>query len=60
MTKEEVSEPVEGDTLLGHCVGLSSHQRPIIHPVASAPIPHECGRAPLIEHTYTECLKTSG
>lgn len=42
MTKEEVSEPVEGDTLLGHCVGLSSHQRPIIHPVASAPIPHEC------------------
>lgn len=39
MTKEDVSEPVEGDTVLGH-VGLC--QRPVIHAVASAPIPTEC------------------
>lgn len=41
MTKEDVSEPVEGDTALSSGVGLS-HQRPIIHPVASAPIPTDC------------------
>ncbi|XP_076605735.1 CAP-Gly domain-containing linker protein 4 isoform X3 [Chaetodon auriga] len=39
MTKEDVSEPVEGDTLLGWA---SSHQRPVIHQVASAPMPSDC------------------
>uniref|UniRef100_A0A8C6X014 Si:dkeyp-47f9.4 n=1 Tax=Neogobius melanostomus TaxID=47308 RepID=A0A8C6X014_9GOBI len=41
MTKEDVSEPVEGDTALCSGVGLS-HQRPVIYPVASAPIPSDC------------------
>ncbi|XP_055016158.1 CAP-Gly domain-containing linker protein 4 isoform X1 [Boleophthalmus pectinirostris] len=41
MTKEDVSEPVEGDTVPGSRLGLS-HQRPVVHPVASAPIPSEC------------------
>ncbi|KAM9341699.1 CAP-Gly domain-containing linker protein 4 [Symphorus nematophorus] len=39
MTKEDVSEPVEGDTVLGWA---SSHQRPVIHQVASAPMPSDC------------------
>ncbi|KAK7905239.1 hypothetical protein WMY93_017846 [Mugilogobius chulae] len=38
MTKEHVSEPVEGDTV----PGSQSQQRPVVHPVASAPIPTEC------------------
>ncbi|XP_072313694.1 CAP-Gly domain-containing linker protein 4 isoform X2 [Eucyclogobius newberryi] len=43
MTKEDVSEPVEGDTVPGGRLGLShSQQRPMVHPVASAPIPSEC------------------
>ncbi|XP_030574187.1 CAP-Gly domain-containing linker protein 4 isoform X2 [Archocentrus centrarchus] len=45
MTKEDVSEPVEGDTVLGCCTRLarlSSHQRPVIHQVASAPMPSDC------------------
>lgn len=41
MTKEDVSEPVEGDTALSSGVGLSQ-QRPVIHPVASAPTPSDC------------------
>ncbi|XP_039992669.1 CAP-Gly domain-containing linker protein 4-like isoform X3 [Xiphias gladius] len=41
MTKEDVSEPVEGDTVLGHHTRLSSHQRPVIHQVASAPMPSD-------------------
>lgn len=43
MTKEDVSEPVEGDTVLGCRARLSSHQRPVIHQVASAPMPSDCG-----------------
>ncbi|XP_074548280.1 CAP-Gly domain-containing linker protein 4 [Halichoeres trimaculatus] len=39
MTKEDVSEPVEGDTVLGR---TAPHQRPIIHQVASAPMPSDC------------------
>lgn len=39
MTKEDVSEPVEGDTVQGWA---SSHQRPVIHQVASAPMPSDC------------------
>ncbi|XP_035529600.1 CAP-Gly domain-containing linker protein 4-like isoform X2 [Morone saxatilis] len=39
MTKEDVSEPVEGDTVPGWA---SSHQRPVIHQVASAPMPSDC------------------
>ncbi|KAK5857066.1 hypothetical protein PBY51_010333 [Eleginops maclovinus] len=39
MTKEDVSEPVEGDTLRDWA---SSHQRPVIHQVASAPMPSDC------------------
>ncbi|XP_070776492.1 CAP-Gly domain-containing linker protein 4 isoform X4 [Enoplosus armatus] len=39
MTKEDVSEPAEGDTVLGWA---SSHQRPVIHQVASAPMPSDC------------------
>ncbi|XP_069029075.1 CAP-Gly domain-containing linker protein 4 isoform X4 [Embiotoca jacksoni] len=42
MTKEDVSEPVEGDTVLGCHTRLSSHQRPVIHQVASAPMPSDC------------------
>lgn len=41
MTKEDVSEPLEGNTALSSYVGLS-HQRPVIHPVASAPVPSDC------------------
>ncbi|KAI4803854.1 hypothetical protein KUCAC02_025502 [Chaenocephalus aceratus] len=39
MTKEDVSEPVEGDALWDWA---SSHQRPVIHQVASAPMPSDC------------------
>ncbi|XP_029972974.1 CAP-Gly domain-containing linker protein 4 isoform X2 [Salarias fasciatus] len=42
MTKEDVSEPVEGDAVLGCCARLPSHQRPVIHQVASAPMPSDC------------------
>ncbi|XP_047467675.1 CAP-Gly domain-containing linker protein 4-like isoform X2 [Mugil cephalus] len=42
MTKEDVSEPVEGDTVLGNHTRLSSHQRSVIHQVASAPMPNDC------------------
>ncbi|XP_029350323.1 CAP-Gly domain-containing linker protein 4 isoform X2 [Echeneis naucrates] len=41
MTKEDVSEPVERDTILGCQTTLSSHQRPVIHQVASAPMPSD-------------------
>ena len=50
MTKEDVSEPVEGDTVLGWA---SSHQRPVIHQVASAPMPSDCG-----EHAQTHTFGT--
>lgn len=49
MTKEDVSEPVEGDTVLGCHTRLSSHQRPVIHQVASAPMPSDYGEDP---HTH--------
>ncbi|XP_056283019.1 CAP-Gly domain-containing linker protein 4-like isoform X1 [Pseudoliparis swirei] len=39
MTKEDVPEPVEGDTVLGWA---SSSQRSVIHQVASAPMPSDC------------------
>uniref|UniRef100_A0A674MV20 Si:dkeyp-47f9.4 n=1 Tax=Takifugu rubripes TaxID=31033 RepID=A0A674MV20_TAKRU len=39
MTKEDVSEDVKGDSVLGWS---SSHQRPVIHQVASAPMPSDC------------------
>uniref|UniRef100_UPI003AAC2835 CAP-Gly domain-containing linker protein 4 isoform X1 n=1 Tax=Centroberyx gerrardi TaxID=166262 RepID=UPI003AAC2835 len=48
MTKEDVSEPVEGDAVLGCHSRLSNHQhshgleRPVIHQVASAPMPSDC------------------
>ncbi|XP_054862023.1 CAP-Gly domain-containing linker protein 4 isoform X2 [Amphiprion ocellaris] len=42
MTKEDVSEPAEGDAVLGCRTRLASHQRPVIHQVASAPMPSDC------------------
>ncbi|XP_028994906.1 CAP-Gly domain-containing linker protein 4 isoform X2 [Betta splendens] len=42
MTKEDVSEANEGDIVLGCHIRLSSHQRPVIHQVASAPMPSDC------------------
>ncbi|XP_029316312.1 CAP-Gly domain-containing linker protein 4 isoform X2 [Cottoperca gobio] len=39
MTKEDFSEPVKGDTVLDWA---SSHQRPVIHQVTSAPMPSDC------------------
>ncbi|XP_068195430.1 CAP-Gly domain-containing linker protein 4 isoform X2 [Antennarius striatus] len=39
MTKEEISELSEGDTVLGWA---PSCQRPVIHQVASAPMPSDC------------------
>ncbi|KAF7665297.1 hypothetical protein LDENG_00144620 [Lucifuga dentata] len=45
MTKEDVSEPADGNSVLGHHSRLSSNQqsrglgRPVIHQVASAPMP---------------------
>lgn len=42
MTKEDVSEPAEGDAVLGCHTRLASHQRPVIHQVASAPMPSDC------------------
>ncbi|KAG7510608.1 hypothetical protein JOB18_026502 [Solea senegalensis] len=41
MTKEDVSEAVEVDTVLGYNSRLSSHQRSVIHQVASAPMPSD-------------------
>nr|XP_019940836.1 PREDICTED: CAP-Gly domain-containing linker protein 4 [Paralichthys olivaceus] len=41
MTKEDVSEPVDGETVLGCDTRLSSHQRTVIHLVASAPMPSD-------------------
>ncbi|RVE56970.1 hypothetical protein OJAV_G00211540 [Oryzias javanicus] len=42
MTKEDVSEPPQGDAVLGCFTRLSSHQRSVIHQVASAPMPGDC------------------
>ncbi|XP_013865300.1 CAP-Gly domain-containing linker protein 4 isoform X3 [Austrofundulus limnaeus] len=42
MTKEDVSEPVEGDAVLGCLSRLPPHQRVVIHQVASAPMPNDC------------------
>ena len=52
MTKEDVSERVEGETVLGWA---SSHQRPVIHQVASAPMPSDCGEDP---HTCMHSMHT--
>lgn len=43
MTKEDVSEAVKGDDALGW---TSSHRRPVIYQVASAPMPSDCGESP--------------
>lgn len=48
MTKEDVSEPVEGDAILGCLTRFPPHQRVVIHQVASAPMPNDCGED---EHT---------
>ncbi|XP_061599444.1 CAP-Gly domain-containing linker protein 4-like isoform X2 [Cololabis saira] len=42
MTKEDVSEPVQGDAVLGCHSRFLSHQRPVVHQVASAPMPDDC------------------
>lgn len=56
MTKEDVSEDVKGDSLLGWG---SPHQRPVIHQVASAPMPSDCGEALHIHTQYmSECILT--
>lgn len=39
MTKEDVSEDVRGEAVLGWA---STHQRPVVHQVASAPMPSDC------------------
>lgn len=52
MTKEDVSEDVKGDSVLGWS---SSHQRPVIHQVASAPMPSDCGEGAHIHTIYTVC-----
>lgn len=44
MTKEDVSEDVRGEAVLGWA-STRHHQRPIIHQVASAPMPSDCGEA---------------
>lgn len=49
MTKEEVSAPVEADTVLGWA---SFHQPSVIHQVASAPMPNDCGEE---THTFSRC-----
>uniref|UniRef100_A0A3P9H9R8 Si:dkeyp-47f9.4 n=1 Tax=Oryzias latipes TaxID=8090 RepID=A0A3P9H9R8_ORYLA len=41
MTKEEVSEPPQGEAVLGCFSRLSSHQQTVIHQVASAPMPSD-------------------
>lgn len=54
MTKEDVSEDIKGYSVLGWS---SSHQRPVIHQVASAPMPSDCGEG----HTqYMPLLNESG
>ncbi|XP_034015340.1 CAP-Gly domain-containing linker protein 4-like [Thalassophryne amazonica] len=48
MTKEDISEPVEGDTVSGCISRLSSQQhgcglgQQVVHQVASAPMPSDC------------------
>ncbi|XP_019731670.1 CAP-Gly domain-containing linker protein 4 isoform X2 [Hippocampus comes] len=42
MTKEDVSEPVEEDASLDCVTTFSPHQHPVIHQVASAPMPDDC------------------
>ncbi|XP_053702060.1 CAP-Gly domain-containing linker protein 4-like isoform X1 [Synchiropus splendidus] len=42
MTKEDVSEPAEGDAAPDCNSRLFPHQRPFIHQVASAPMPIDC------------------
>ncbi|XP_047201685.1 CAP-Gly domain-containing linker protein 4-like isoform X4 [Girardinichthys multiradiatus] len=42
MTKEDISEPAEGDTALGSYTRNAPHQRAVIHQVASAPMPNDC------------------
>lgn len=42
MTKEDISEPAEGDAVLGCFTRNAPHQRAVIHQVASAPMPTDC------------------
>lgn len=52
MTKEDVSEAVKGDEL----GWTSSHRRPVIYQVASAPMPSDCGEShPHILHDGKQC-----
>ena len=54
MTKEDVPEPLEGrDSVLGHHhARLAAHlqhngtQQAVVHQVASAPMPTDCGESP--------------
>ncbi|XP_038158264.1 CAP-Gly domain-containing linker protein 4-like isoform X2 [Cyprinodon tularosa] len=41
MTKEDISEPAEGDRVLGCYARNAPHQRAVIHQVASAPMPSD-------------------
>lgn len=50
MTKEDISEPADGDAVLGCQRSPSALQRAVIHQVASAPLPGDCGEDPL-EHS---------
>lgn len=43
MTKEDISEPAEGDRVLGCYARNAPHQRAVIHQVASAPMPSDSG-----------------
>lgn len=43
MTKEDISEPAEGEAVLGCFTRNAPHQRAVIHQVASAPMPSDCG-----------------
>lgn len=52
MTKEDVSEDVREEAVLGWA---STHQRPVIHQVASAPMPSDCGEALLRVRVQAVC-----
>lgn len=48
MTKEDVSEALKGDAVQGW---NSSYQRPVIHQVASAPMPSDCRECSQTQYT---------
>lgn len=66
MTKEDVPESSEGrDSVLGHHARLSAHlqhngtQQAVIHQVASAPMPTDCGESARHTHTHALHMMTS-